>query len=163
MTAPADRNSASGDEAAAWAAPNQTKTMSETSESTCAKPGHFSWNELVSTNTKASADFYGKLFGWLPTPFAPPGAPAGGPPYTLFKTKSGDEMGVGGMMQAMQPGATSQWVPYVVVENADASVAKAVTLGAKVLLPVMAVSQVGRVAVLQDPQGATIGLHEPPK
>jgi uncharacterized protein len=135
--------------------------MSEPNESMCAKPGHFSWNELVTTNTKAAAGFYGKLFGWEAAPFVPQGAPAGGPPYTLFKTKPDDPMGVGGMAQVMQPGAPSQWVPYVVVPNADASLAKAVTLGAKVLVPVMAIGEVGRIAVIQDPQGATIGLHEP--
>ena len=137
--------------------------MSEPNESMCAKPGHFSWNELVSTNTNAAAGFYGKLFGWKATPFVPPGTPAGAPPYTVFKTNPGDSMGLGGMSQAMQPGMPSQWVPYVVVENAATSLAKAVALGAKVLLPVTAVSEVGRVAVIQDPQGATIGLHEPPK
>jgi hypothetical protein len=137
--------------------------MSESKESMCAKPGQFSWNELVTQNTQAAGGFYGKLFGWKGTPFAPPGIPAGGPPYTVFKTDPSDAMGVGGMMQAMQPGAPSQWVPYVVVENADTSLAKAASLGAKVLLPVKAVPEVGRVAVIQDPQGATIGLHEPPK
>ncbi len=137
--------------------------MSEPNQSMCLKPGEFSWNELVSPNTQAAASFYGKLFGWQTTPFVPKGAPAGGPPYLLFKSNPSDAMGVGGMMQAQQPGARAQWVPYVVVANADASVAKAASLGAKVLLPVMAVGEVGRVAVLQDPQGATIGVHEPVK
>ncbi|HEY9172884.1 MAG TPA: VOC family protein [Verrucomicrobiae bacterium] len=134
--------------------------MSETNESSCAKPGHFSWNELITTDPKASATFYGSLFGWQATPFTPKGAPAGGPPYTLFKTDAND-MGAGGMMQAPQPGIPSHWLPYVVVENVDASLAKASGLGAKTLLPVMSIGEVGRIAVIQDPQGAVIGLHEP--
>jgi predicted enzyme related to lactoylglutathione lyase len=128
----------------------------------CPKAGRFSWNELVTTNTQAAADFYGKLFGWQTSAFVPPGTPPGAPPYTVFKTGPDDEMGAGGMMQAMHPAAPSQWVPYVVVEQANASVAAAVALGAKVLLPVMAIGGVGRVAVIQDPLGATIGLHELP-
>ena len=136
--------------------------MSEPDKSMCAKPGHFSWNELITTNPKASVDFYGKLFGWKAVPFVPKGASAGGPPYTLFKTDASD-MGAGGMMQAPEPGIPSHWLPYVVVENVDASLAKASRLGAKVLLPVMAIGEVGRIAVIQDPQGAGIGLHEPPK
>jgi len=136
--------------------------MSDSNESMCAKPGSFSWNELISTNTKASAEFYSKLFGWQPTPFMPQGAPAGGPPYTLFKTDS-NPRGVGGMMQAMQPGVPSHWLPYVVVENVDAALAQAVKLGAKACVPVMSIGEVGRIAVIQDPQGAAIGLHEPPK
>jgi predicted enzyme related to lactoylglutathione lyase len=42
----------------------------------------------------------------------------------------------------------------------DASLAKAGGLGAKVLLPVMSIGEVGRIAVIQDPLGAVIGLHE---
>lgn len=136
--------------------------MSDTDKSTCGKPGHFSWNELITANPKASADFYAKLFGWQAVPFTPTGAPAGGPPYTLFKTDAND-MGAGGMMQAPSPDAPTHWLPYVVVNNADQSLANAIELGAKVLVPVMSIGDVGRIAVIQDPLGAVIGLHEPPK
>ena len=136
--------------------------MSDADKSMCLKPGRFSWNELISTDTKASADFYGKLFGWQATPFVPQGAPAGGPPYLIFKTDATD-MGAGGMMQAPAPGIPTHWLPYVVVENVDQSVALAVKLGAKALTPVIAIGEVGRIAVLQDPLGAVLGLHEPPK
>ena len=136
--------------------------MSETDEMTCPKPGTVSWNELITPNTKASAEFYGKLFGWKTEPFTPQGAPAGSAPYTLFKLP-GMERGVGGMMQPMQPGAPAHWLSYVVVENIDAAVSKATQFGAKVCVPVMAVGEVGRIAVIQDPLGAGIGLHEMPK
>ena len=129
----------------------------------CPKPGHFSWNELLTTDTKASAEFYGKLFGWKAEAFVPPGTPPGAPPYLVFKTKPGDPMGAGGMMQAPAPGIPTHWMAYVIVENADQSLSKAVELGAKALTPVMAIGGVGRVAVIQDPLGAAIGLHEPPK
>jgi uncharacterized protein len=121
-----------------------------------------SWNELITTDTKASGDFYHKLFGWQPTPFVPKGAPSGGPPYLIFKTDT-SEMGEGGMMQAPAPGIPSHWVPYVIVENADKALAKAVELGAEACTPVMSIGEVGRIAVIKDPLGATIGLHEPPK
>jgi uncharacterized protein len=136
--------------------------MSDTDKSMCMKPGQFSWNELITANPTASAGFYGKLFGWQAVPFTPKGAPTGGPPYTLFKTDA-NNMGEGGMIQAPDPGMPTHWLPYVVVENADQSLAKAVALGAKVLVPVMSIGEVGRVAVIQDPLGADIGLHEPPK
>ena len=136
--------------------------MSDTDKSICAKPGRFSWNELITTDPKASTEFYGKLFGWQAVPFTPAGAPAGGPPYTLFKTDAND-MGAGGMMQAPAPGIPTHWMPYVVVQDADKSVATAVELGAKVLAPIMSIGEVGRIAVIQDPLGAVIGVHEPPK
>lgn len=137
-------------------------TMSDENQNMCAKPGRFSWNELITTDTKASADFYGKLFGWQATPFVPTGAPQGGPPYFVFKNDAND-MGAGGMMQAPMPGIPTHWLPYVVVENVDASLAKATSLGAKALTPVMAIGEVGRIAVITDPLGAVIGLHEPAK
>ena len=133
--------------------------MSETDKSSCAQPGRISWNELISTDPKASAAFYGQLFGWQAVPFAPKGAPAGGPPYTLFKL-SADDMGVGGMLAAPAPGIPAHWLPYVVVENVDVALAKAVALGAKACTPVLNLGEVGRAAVIQDPQGATFGLHE---
>src|SRR5215475_1939943 len=133
--------------------------MSQTSEMTRPKTGEVSWNELVTNNSKAAADFYGKLFGWQAAPFAPPGAPTGGPPYTLFKTEP-DSMGVGGMIQAPDPKMPPQWIPYIVVDNIEQSLAKANKLGAKTCLPVTSIGEIGRIAVIQDPQGATLGLHE---
>jgi predicted enzyme related to lactoylglutathione lyase len=133
--------------------------MSQTSEMTKPKTGEVSWNELMTTDTKAAATFYGKLFGWKPEPFTAPGAPAGGPPYTLFKLDP-NTMGVGGMMQTQHPDMTSRWIPYVVVDDADEALANATKLGAKTCLPVTSIGEIGRIAVIQDPQGATIGLHE---
>lgn len=43
------------------------------------------------------------------------------------------------------------------MSDTDRSLAKAVELGAKVLAPVMAIGEVGRIAVIQDPQGAGFG------
>lgn len=131
--------------------------MSENHTPTPPQTGEFSWNELITQDTAKSGEFYSQLFGWqiVPMPMAP--AP-GMPPYLLFKTDT-TPMGAGGMMQAMHE-CPAHWVPYVVVENADASVAKALALGAQVLAPVMPIPGVGRIAVLKDPQGAVIGLHE---
>lgn len=126
------------------------------------KTGEVGWNELVTKDTKGAASFYGKLFGWQAEPFAPQGAPAGGPPYTLFKLDP-NSMGVGGMLQTPDPNMPSQWVPYVVVDDIDASLAKANKLGAKTCLGVTSIGEIGRIAVIQDPQGATLGLHECPK
>src|SRR5881392_1091381 len=133
--------------------------MSQTSEMVRPKTGEVSWNELVTKDTKAAAAFYGKLFGWQSAPFTPQGTPPGAPPYTLFKIDP-DTMGVGGMMQVPHPDVPSQWVPYVVVENIEQSLSKANQLGAKTCVPVMSIGEIGRIAVIQDPQGATIGLHE---
>jgi len=136
--------------------------MSQTSEMTKPKTGEISWNELVTRDTKGAANFYGKLFGWESTPFTAKGIQAGAQPYNLFKIDP-NSMGVGGMMQVPHPEMPSQWIPYVVVENVDQSLAQATKLGAKTLVPVMSIGEIGRIAIITDPQGATIGLHECPK
>jgi predicted enzyme related to lactoylglutathione lyase len=55
----------------------------------------------------------------------------------------------------------SLWVPYVAVEDADATVAKAKELGGSTILEPMDVPDVGRLAVLRDAQGATFGIIKP--
>ena len=134
--------------------------MSETSEMTLPKPGTVSWNQLIATT--ANAAFYSKLFDWQPTPFVPPGLPAGTQPMTLFKTDPDMVGGVAGMVQK-KPESPSQWIPYVVVENLDAALTKAVALGATIRTAAKSIGDFGRIAVIHDPEGATLGLHEFPK
>jgi len=135
--------------------------MSQTTEMTLPKPGTVSWNQLIATN--ANAAFYAKLFGWQPTPFVPSGMSAANQPFTLFKTDPDMVGGVAGMVQKQNPEMPSQWIPYVVVEDVDVALAKALTLGATVRTPVKSIGELGRIALVYDPEGATIGFHEFPK
>jgi predicted enzyme related to lactoylglutathione lyase len=121
-------------------------------ENECPTTGEFSWNELVSNNVAGAQKFYTSLFGWQAEAF--PAAPG----YTLFK--QGDAM-VGGLMQCPKPGIPSHWLPYVTVDDVDASTAKAKSLGAQVVMEPFEVATVGRIAVLIDPQGAAVGLFKP--
>jgi predicted enzyme related to lactoylglutathione lyase len=67
----------------------------------------------------------------------------------------------GGLMKAPEPGMPAQWLPYVVVEDVEATVAKAVKLGGKVCKAGFDIPEVGRIAVLSDPEGAVFGLIKP--
>ena len=133
--------------------------MSESNQGSCPQAGEFGWNELVSSDTAASAEFYAQLFGWRAEPHSPKGHPLGSPPYTLFKI--GDNM-IAGMVKPSIDSPTF-WLPYVVVENLEESVAKAQQLNAEMILPIMDIGEVGRIAVVKDPRGAVIGFHEFPK
>lgn len=113
--------------------------------------GRFSWNELMAPNVEGAASFYTKLFGW-DTESMP-----GGMPYTLFK-QNGKE--VAGLMQTKQPGSPAQWIPYVTVKSADEMAARLAELGGKVCAGPMDIPTVGRIAVAQDPQGATFGIFQ---
>ena len=53
-------------------------------------------------------------------------------------------------------GAPPSWGIYVTVDDVDATANKAEELGAKILVPLTDIPNVGRFFVLQDPQGAVI-------
>jgi predicted enzyme related to lactoylglutathione lyase len=116
------------------------------------KSGRFYWNELVTAGVPAAKKFYASLLGWKTQPFGKDVE------YTLFK-KGRDN--AGGMMKCPKPGNPAQWIPYVIVDNVDATAKKATRLRGKVVMPPFDVPTVGRVAVLVDPQGAAIGIIKP--
>ena len=120
--------------------------------SQCPGTGEFSWNELISNDTAGAKAFYTSLFGWQTEAFQ------GGTDYTLFK--QGENM-VGGLLQCPKPGVPSHWLPYVTVDDVDATAAQAKSLGAQVVMEPFDVPTVGRIAVLVDPQGAAMGLFKP--
>ncbi len=116
------------------------------------KPGQFCWNELVAKNVPAAKKFYAGLLGWKTKAFGK------GIDYTLFM--QGKNM-AGGMLKCPKPGIPAHWVPYVIVDNVEATLKKAAKLKAKVLMEPFNIPDVGRIAVLRDPQGAVIGLLKP--
>ena len=95
---------------------------------------------------------------WTAQPF-----PGMEPPYTTWMS---GERPVGGLMdipaEAKAGGAPPNWMLYVAVEDADATVAQARSLGAKVEVEPREVPGVGRFAVLSDPQGAVFAILQPP-
>ena len=111
--------------------------------------------ELNTTDVGKAKTFYGKLFDWTLEDM-----PLGdeGETYTLIGV--GDGTG-GGIMQQMIPGASSDWMPYVGVDDIKASTKKARSLGATVLKDVTEVQDMGWLSILKDPTGAIIGLWQP--
>ena len=124
--------------------------MSE--EKDCPKPGEFSWNELIVSDEAGQKKFYTALFGWTAEAFG-----SGEKPYTLFK--KGDAM-VGGMMKRPKPDAPTHWLAYVTVDDVDATAANAKKLGGKIIVEPVDIPDVGRIAVILDPQGAPIGVFK---
>lgn len=109
--------------------------------------------ELASTNVPKAKKFYSKLFKWKlkDMPMGP------GETYTMIDV--GDGTG-GGMMKQMIPGADSAWMPYVLVDDIDASTKKAKKLGAKVCKDVTEIEGMGWLSIIVDPTGAILGLWE---
>jgi hypothetical protein len=109
--------------------------------------GEFSWTELTTSDPKAALEFYTKLFGWNTEVMHM------GMDYTVIK--AGDRA-IGGVMALPREGCPVTWTSYVTVDDIDETAKLAESLGGRVLVPPMDIPQVGRFAVLCDPQGAVI-------
>lgn len=118
-------------------------------------PGTVCWAELGTTDPAAGRDFYRALFGWGATE-----VPVGeGSPYTLFQQDGLDLGGIYRLMEEQQAaGVPPHWMLYTAVEDVDATAETARANGGSVLAEPMDIPNVGRMAVLQDPEGATFAV-----
>jgi predicted enzyme related to lactoylglutathione lyase len=112
--------------------------------------GALAWNELASPDLDASAEFYRELFGWKVEPMEGMEMP-----YMVIQTSEGHSNG--GIRGAMENEPT-YWLVYFGADDIDAGVAKASELGATTLAGPMDIG-VGKIGVLQDPQGAVFALY----
>jgi len=114
--------------------------------------GAFSWNELVTTDVAGARKFYGQLLGWQFKDM-----PMGEATYTVVSAGGTD---IGGIMHTppAAKGMPPTWGAYVTVDNVDSRATQAKKLGGEILVPPTDIPGVGRFAVIQDPQGATLSL-----
>src|SRR3954449_3963673 len=127
-------------------------------ERTQHKPGTFSWADLSTTDQGAAKEFYSGLFGWEADDL-----PVGdGAVYSMMR-RDGHSMAAISTQpeQQRQAGVPPMWNSYVTVESADDAEARATELGANVHAGPFDVMQAGRMAVVQDPQGAFFMVWEP--
>ncbi|HEY2035538.1 MAG TPA: VOC family protein [Steroidobacteraceae bacterium] len=117
--------------------------------------GRFVWHELMTTDPQAAGAFYAKVLPWKTQP-------SGMPDYTLWvsgKTQTGGLMAQ--PESARQAGAPPSWLVYIGTPDVDATTAAAERLGGRVLRAPADIPNVGRFAVLSDPQGATFAVFTP--
>jgi predicted enzyme related to lactoylglutathione lyase len=117
-------------------------------------PGALSWNELLTSDIDGARKFYGELlgYGWDSMDMGPRG--------TYWVPKVGDRS-VAGMMQMPDDGPpVPAWMAYFGVEDADTAVDRARELGGQVLFgPITIPGDMGRIAVVTDPQGGTFAVY----
>jgi uncharacterized protein len=115
--------------------------------------GMFSWYELMTGDLEGSKKFYTELMGWTLEEFPM----EEGESYWVVKV--GEEE-MGGIMRTppASEGTPPHWGAYITVDNVDGCAKKAGQLGGKVLAPPTDIPQVGRFALLQDPQGAAFAI-----
>jgi predicted enzyme related to lactoylglutathione lyase len=113
-------------------------------------PNPFAHVELSTDDIKKAKKFYQAVFGWklndLPAM-----------EYTMIDVGGG----VGGGMQKLKmPGQVPAWLPYVLVDDVKATMAKATKGGATAILPFQEIGDMGAIGIFSDPSGAPLGLWE---
>ena len=122
------------------------------------KHGTFSWTDLTTTDQETAKKFYGELFGWETTD----NEVGEGVYYTMAELD-------GKAVAAISPQPEQQrdadvpptWNSYITVDSADDALKRAKELGAEVHADAFDVMDVGRMGVIQDPQGAFFLVWEP--
>jgi predicted enzyme related to lactoylglutathione lyase len=118
--------------------------------------GRVCWVDLAATDERSARRFYERLFGWRSsvTPvehgsfrrFCLDGE-TGASVYQLGK-------------HHLAHSVPSHWTPYISVCNAAESVSRAQSLGATAIVEPFDIPGIARIALLQDPIGALLGVWQ---
>jgi len=119
--------------------------------------GKFVWYQLMAHDSAAAGEFYARVVGWNVRD-------AGGENQGYAIVSAG-ERGVGGIAricadaeaQGLRPG----WIGYVAVDDANAAAEEIAAAGGRVLSPPADIPNVGRFAIVADPQGASFMILTP--
>jgi hypothetical protein len=117
--------------------------------------GEWLWCELHTPDPKAALAFYQAVIGWEHKSMDM--GPAAGTYHVIGK----GGVDRGGVTHHLAPGEPPHWLPYVHVDDTDATVARAERLGGKVPMPCENIPGVGRFGILQDPTGAVLAVMKP--
>ncbi len=120
--------------------------------------GQLCWVDLMAKDMAGATDFYSGLFGWD----LEEQDTHGGPPYAIFSLNGQQVCGMGEMNEEMMSsGMPPVWNSYIAVDDVQAAVEKAASLGANVVMPPMQVVDAGHMAIVSDPTGAFISFWLP--
>ena len=127
----------------------------QSSTAFAATAGHFSWNELVTSDQKAALDFYGRLFGWTKAGAMPMGEMGD---YTFIQS---GEMRFGAMMDDPK-GTHPYWNFATQVADIDAAKSAIEAAGGTIRMgPHELPEDSGWLIQATDPQGAKIMFSGP--
>jgi predicted enzyme related to lactoylglutathione lyase len=121
------------------------------------KPSRFVWYELMTSDTAAAARFYGEVVGWSMS--------AAGAPDLDYRQWSIGGTTIGGAMaipaDAVARGMKPAWLGYLNVDDVDGSVQRIVADGGASHMPPWNIADIGRIALVADPQGAAFYVMTP--
>jgi predicted enzyme related to lactoylglutathione lyase len=116
------------------------------------------WYELMTPDAQAAKAFYDAVIGW-----------SIGEPIEEFqgyrmigRSDGGFAGGVLTLSDEMREhGARPTWLGYIGVDDADAAVASIEQAGGRTLMPLRDLPNVGRIAMVADPEGAPFYVMKP--
>lgn len=117
--------------------------------------GAVSWTDLHTTDPDAAQRFYNSLFGWNLTD----AGATSRHPYAVAKLQGQSVAGITQLDRDLQTqGAGPHWAVYISVDDVAKRAQLVAKAGGKVLVAPFDVPDVGTMAVVQDPTGATLCL-----
>ena len=124
-----------------------------------APQGDFIWYELMTPDPEGSKAFYDAVVGWDVSPEGPPEY-AG---YRMIGRSDGKF--AGGVLpltpEMQQHGARPTWLGYLHVQDVDEKLKAIEAAGGKAQMPATDIPNVGRIAMVTDPQGAPFYIMKP--
>jgi predicted enzyme related to lactoylglutathione lyase len=115
--------------------------------------GKFVWRDLVTENPDTVKPFYAALFGWEFEEGRALGAP-----YTLVKSGGQYIAGISRTRRPRPDQPVSQWLSFMSVADVDRAVEQTRAAGGSVVAGPLDLPNIGRGAVVLDPDGAPLGL-----
>jgi uncharacterized protein len=111
--------------------------------------GRFVWHDHSSADVEQARDFYRDLLGWEYEVWKP-----GEADYPMIKVGGKTHGGFG----PAGGGAPPRWLGHVLVEDVDESARTAEAAGGTIVKEPTDIPEIGRFAVIADPQGAVLSL-----
>ena len=113
------------------------------------RQGDFIWYELMSTDVDKAQAFYSIVLDWEIVNSEMPDMD--------YRLAFAGESPIGGLMrlpqEAIEAGGKPIWAGYIAVDDVDASIVTIMEAGGQVLMPATEIPEVGRIAMVTDPDG----------
>ncbi len=111
------------------------------------------WVDLYTSDVAAAKAFYGELFGWT--------AEDSGPEFGGYVTFLREGEPIAGCMKHQAEDDLELWSIYLASDDATKTAELAVAHGGRIVVPPMAVGDLGHVAMIADHTGAGVGIWQP--
>jgi hypothetical protein len=114
-------------------------------------PNTLAWNELQTHDLNPAREFYAAVFDWTYEVDANE--------YVVCKAWDRVQAGMMKIEEEMSD-IPPNWTNYFLVSDIDAAAARVTELGGEVHVPPMIAGDIGKLAIIQDPQGAFFSIIE---